>query len=113
MSDFSTFQEIKENIQKDPVQMAWRDQMARSAVKRDLATESPNLAPNASNVALADLAFADLQADWGDAETARVLYYDALEMMKTSKKAGASMGDLDDIAQNVGRRIPPATEKRK
>lgn len=111
MSDFNTFQEIKENFQKDPVQMAWRDQLARTAVKRDIASGSPNLAQNAHNVALADLAFADLQADWNDAETAKVLYDDALQMMKTSKKAGASMGDLDTIAQRVGRRIPPAPPK--
>lgn len=111
MSDFSDFKEIQENIRKDPVQMAWRDRLARSAVQRDMASGSPNLAANAHNVALFDLAFADLQADWGDTLTSQVLYEDALEMMKTSKNAGASMGDLDAIAQQVGRRIPPATPK--
>lgn len=111
MSDISDFRAIKNNFQKDPVQMAWRDQLARNAVKRDIDTGCPNLAQNAHNVALADLAFADLQADWSDAETARVLYDDALEMMKTSKKAGASTGDLDAIARTVGQRIPPAPPK--
>ena len=105
MSDFSAFQQIKENIQKDPVQTAWRDQMVRNSVQRDIITGSPNLAKDARNVALFDLAFADLQLDWSDAETSRVLYDDTVAMMKASKTAGTSTGDLDTIAGTVGRRI--------
>lgn len=93
--------------------MCWRDLMIRNSVKHDIATGSPNLARDARNVAIFDLAFADLQADWSDAETSRVLYDDAMKMMRISKEAGASMGDLDAIAQNVGRRIPPVSEKRR
>ena len=53
--------------------------------------------------AIFDLTIADLKADNHNGFDARIMYVEALDCMKTAKRAGGNVKNLEDITRQVGR----------
>lgn len=105
MSDLSYFSSIKESFQHND-EAAYRLTMElHQIVKRDRSTHSPTLGQDAKKAAVAELAFADVQADFGNGQDAKAVYFDAINLLKEANKAGLDINSLEKIANQVGRKI--------
>lgn len=101
MSDFQTFEAIKRSYTQETSASAKQYLALEAQVDRDRKTNSPTLKKDEHNLALFDLAIADVHATAGDGDAAHILYAEAQKLMKSGKIHG-----LDELSRSVGRKIP-------